>query len=80
MGTREEIADVTALALTVVLKKHGGHLGVAAESVGASKQLYHYWRKAGRIGPAYVLRVEAESGISRHELRPDVFGDGIAAA
>lgn len=33
----------------------------------------HQWRKRG-IPPARVIDVEALTGVSRHELRPDVFG------
>jgi DNA-binding transcriptional regulator YdaS (Cro superfamily) len=45
-----------------------------AEHVGASQQLISYWLKTGRVGGAHVLKVEAATGISRHELRPDIFG------
>jgi DNA-binding transcriptional regulator YdaS (Cro superfamily) len=41
---------------------------------GASQQLVSYWMKTGRVGGGYVLAVEAATGISRHELRPDIFG------
>lgn len=45
-----------------------------AAHVGASQQLVSYWVKTGRVGAAHVLNVEAATGVSRHELRPDVFG------
>jgi DNA-binding transcriptional regulator YdaS (Cro superfamily) len=32
------------------------------------------WRKRGKIPAERVLAVEAATGISRHELRPDIFG------
>lgn len=38
------------------------------------QRLWH-WLKVKGVCPAeFVLRVEAETGVSRHELRPDVFG------
>lgn len=33
------------------------------------------WRKRGQISIGKVLAVEAATGISRHVLRPDVFGE-----
>ena len=39
------------------------------------QRLWH-WLKVKGVCPAeFVLRVEAVTGVSRHELRPDVFGD-----
>lgn len=32
------------------------------------------WRTRGRVPAEKVLDVEAATGISRHELRPDIFG------
>jgi DNA-binding transcriptional regulator YdaS (Cro superfamily) len=29
--------------------------------------------KAGRMSHEYVLKAEAETGVSRHELRPDIY-------
>jgi DNA-binding transcriptional regulator YdaS (Cro superfamily) len=31
------------------------------------------WLKSGRVPPTRVLAVEAATGISRHELRPDIY-------
>lgn len=45
-----------------------------ASHVGASQQLVSYWVKTGRVGAAHVLNVEAATGVSRHDLRPDIFG------
>lgn len=46
---------------------------VVAEMLGVSRQAVEKWV---RIPPRHVLRVEAESGVSRYELRPDIFGTG----
>lgn len=32
------------------------------------------WRKRGQVPVGKVLAVEAATGISRHVLRPDIFG------
>jgi len=32
-----------------------------------------YWKRTGRLPAEYVLSVEAATGISRHELRPDLY-------
>lgn len=44
-------------------------LGIDNPSVVAN------WRTRGRIPAGRVLDVERLTGISRHELRPDVFGN-----
>lgn len=38
------------------------------------------WRTRGRIPAERVLDVERITGISRHELRPDIFGEPERAA
>jgi DNA-binding transcriptional regulator YdaS (Cro superfamily) len=45
-----------------------------ADLVGASQPLVSYWLRTGRVGGQHVLNVEAATGISRHDLRPDIFG------
>jgi DNA-binding transcriptional regulator YdaS (Cro superfamily) len=42
-----------------------------------SSQAVSQWKK---VPPDRVLDVERITGISRHELRPDVFGAGESAA
>ena len=32
------------------------------------------WRARGKVPPEHILALERLSGISRHALRPDVFG------
>ena len=51
-----------------------------AALVGTTQQLVSYWCKTGRVGASHVLNVESATGVSRHELRPDVFGDATAKA
>ena len=48
---------------------------VVAKVCGRTRQAVVQWyTKQGRVPAACVLQVEAMSGISRHRLRPDVFG------
>ena len=34
------------------------------------------WLMADRLPGEYVLAIEAATGVSKHRLRPDVYGDG----
>tara|TARA_E500000318_G_C3547516_1_gene207394 strand:+ start:46 stop:321 length:276 start_codon:yes stop_codon:yes gene_type:complete len=45
-----------------------------ADVLQTSRQAVFYWRKVGRVGSQRVLLVEEHSGVSRHQLRPDVYG------
>ena len=52
-----------------------------AAAIGTSQQLVSYWLRNEKVLPAeYVLRTEAETGISRHDLRPDLYPRDEAAA
>lgn len=45
-----------------------------AEAIGTSQQLVSYWIRNGKLLPAeHVLETEKATGISRHELRPDIY-------
>jgi DNA-binding transcriptional regulator YdaS (Cro superfamily) len=51
--------------------ERAGGLTVLADQLGITKQnVFGWWR----IPAEKVLKVERITGISRHELRPDVFG------
>lgn len=41
--------------------------------LGKRQSTIQGWLKAGRISPEYVIPVERVTGISRHELRPDLY-------
>lgn len=51
-----------------------------AELIGTTQQLVSYWEKHGRVGGRFVLAIEAATGVSRHELRPDIFGEAAETA
>lgn len=56
------------------LTKTAAALGIGNPSVVAN------WRSRGRIPVERVLEIERVTGISRHDLRPDVFGPKSEAA
>lgn len=70
----------TKTALDEAISKTGSQAALARE-VGVSQQLISYWlKKGGKVPAEYVLKVELASGVSRHALRPDMFGaEGVAA-
>lgn len=53
----------------------------AATALGISNpSVVMNWRSRGQVPAGMVLAVEAATGISRHVLRPDVFGAAETAA
>jgi len=71
-----EPVGLAALDLAIV---HAGGLTKFAELVGVSYQNVQSWRQSGRgfATPApYCLKIEQLTGVSKHDLRPDVFGSG----
>ena len=45
-----------------------------AKALGVRPQSLTKWKNSGRVPANRVLEVERITGISRHEIRPDVFG------
>lgn len=43
-----------------------------ARVLGVTPQCVQFWTKSG-IPPKWVIRVEKETGVSRHDLRPDIY-------
>lgn len=59
-------------ALQSAIKKAGG-FSALAKAIGTSRQRIWQWK----IVPAeIVLAVEGATGISRHQLRPDIYPRG----
>ena len=51
-----------------------GSQAALAKLCGVAQPSVHKWIRAGKALPAeHVLAVEAATGISRHELRPDIY-------
>lgn len=65
MGTKHETP------LEAVKRSLGGNAGVARAIGGITSQAVSQWRQ---VPPERVLAVEGLTGISRHDLRPDIFG------
>ena len=42
--------------------------------VGRRQSTIREWLLSGKVAPEAVLELEAKTGISRHRLRPDVYG------
>lgn len=59
---------------TILAIKRAGGQSRLADRFGVSRQAVQEWLKHGRVPADKVLAVEELSGISRHLLRPDVFG------
>lgn len=58
-------------ALTRALAAAGG-CAALAKTLGISSQAVSQWPQ---VPPTRVLDVERVSGVSRHELRPDIYGE-----
>lgn len=70
--------SMTALELAV---DKAGSQSRFATAVGTSQQLVSYWLSNRKPLPAeFVLAAEREFGISRHDLRPDIYPQESAAA
>jgi DNA-binding transcriptional regulator YdaS (Cro superfamily) len=68
-------------ALKRALSRFDGNQSRFAAAIGTSQQLVSYWIRNGKELPAeFVLKTEAETGISRHDLRPDLYPREDAAA
>ena len=46
-----------------------------ARQLGVSPQAVSAWRARGRVPAERVLQIEQLTGVSRHALRPDIYGE-----
>lgn len=63
---------MTDNAPTRAAKAAGGQSSLA-RALNIKPQAVQHWCATGKIPAERVLSVEAASGISRHELRPDLY-------
>jgi DNA-binding transcriptional regulator YdaS (Cro superfamily) len=71
---------MSTTALTRAVEAAGSQAKFA-DAIGASQQLVSYWLSKKKMLPAeYVLPAEKSLGISRHDLRPDIYPRESAAA
>lgn len=54
--------------------EHFGSPTKAAEALGIPQANISMWKLRKRVPADKVLAIEAATGISRHELRADIFG------
>lgn len=59
-------------AIDKAIQIAGGQVKLA-DAVGCRQATVSYWAKVGRVGHNFTLKVEAATGVSRHELRPDLY-------
>ena len=52
--------------------KAAGSQEALGRLLGVRQSLVSYW-KLRRIPAEWVLRIEAATGVSRHDLRPDIY-------
>lgn len=62
-------------AITHVIQKTEGGQAALARKLGVSPQAVNQWAKGRRPVPARMaIAIEGFMDVSRHDLRPDVFG------
>lgn len=65
--------DSTPATATKRAIKNGGGQSSLARKLKISPQAVQKWAKENRVSHKKVIQVEAETGVSRHELRPDIY-------
>lgn len=66
--------DISPLQRALDLPRFDGKQSRLAEAIGTSQQNVSNWIAKGAQLPAeFVLKAEAETGIPRHEWRPDIY-------
>ncbi len=63
------VLPMSEAALKIAIEKAGGHAKLG-RALGISGAAISQW---SQCPPLRVLAVEAASGVSRHELRPDLY-------
>lgn len=61
-----------------LLKRRGLKAKQVAKELGVSEPAVSHWSRS-RVPAERVIDVERVTGISRHDLRPDIFGASEAA-
>lgn len=64
-------------ALNLAKEKAGGAVGLAKALGGITSQAVSQW---ARVPATRVLEVERLTGISRYQLRPDIYGSAAPAS
>ncbi|WP_416311149.1 transcriptional regulator [Pseudomonas sp. W03] len=78
MSTREQMKKAFERAISEAGGQSELSRKLAVFGVHLSQQmLSHHLRSSGLCPAEVVLKVEALTGVSRHDLRPDVFGPKV---
>ena len=77
MNTENDLIAIRKAALDKAVKESGGQTALAnrlSEIMGRTvkAQNVQHWQKH-KLPAEWVIRVEQASGVSRHELRPDIY-------
>jgi DNA-binding transcriptional regulator YdaS (Cro superfamily) len=76
MGIETSIESPLALAV-----RRAGSQSAFARLIGRGQATVHDWLKEGKPLPGeYVLTVERKTGVSKHELRPDLYPTDLTIA
>src|SRR5262245_22071820 len=68
-------------AVRTAMRERWGCQSALARQLGITTQAVYLWMRSDRPVPArWLLKVEALTGLSRYELRPDIFGDAPPAS
>jgi DNA-binding transcriptional regulator YdaS (Cro superfamily) len=66
-------------AITEAVSRTEGGQAALARALGVTPQAVSQWVKGTRpVPPRHALAIELATGVSRHDLRPDVFGSAPA--
>lgn len=70
MALEHDSDSVIAMAV-----RKAGSQSAFGRLIGKRQSTVAQWLKAGRLPPEHVLAVEEATGVSRHDLRPDIYPD-----
>ncbi|WP_277054624.1 transcriptional regulator [Pseudoalteromonas marina] len=62
----------TQPALQKAIATLGGQVKLA-DAIQTSQQNVSNWLRTGKVAPDKVILIEKVTGVSRHELRPDIY-------
>lgn len=62
----------TQPALQKAIATLGGQVKLA-DAIQTSQQNISNWLRTGKVAPDKVILIEKVTGVSRHELRPDIY-------
>lgn len=62
-------------ALEKAISEAGGQT-ILANAIGKTQGHISKWLERGYVPPEMVLKIEKATGVSRHDLRPDIYPKG----